>query len=300
MAGGVPGAERGEWTRLRPDELDGLPATRLEVHYAVQLLPSFGQALVPGRSDDSHRSMHWDPDLPGLRSEPSGVDGLYGGLTLPDFTLEVRRAGDALAGFALAGVRPGDARDRLAEVLRDALGQDVELTWPEYDLPPRDGGWERALDPEHAALRTLAAWFRNAALVLEHLTEGDAQASPVRCWPHHFDIASLLTLPGKVGEDPSHVGLGLSPGDAPGDLPYLYVNGWPAPEPERLPPLPPPARWNTEGWVGAVLAAGDLAIPADAGEQRERAEGFFRAARAAMQAVLARHGHGEGDEELSD
>jgi len=280
-----PESTRSAWTLLRPEDLPALPDTRLEVHYGVQLLASFGQAMVPSRSDDSHRSMRWDAMLPGFRSETSGTGELDVSLHVPTFSLEVRRSRTVVSTVPLSGARPGNARDRLQEILRNATGQSVDLAWPEYDLPARDGSWDRALTPDAGALKTLAAWFGNAALVLAALTMDVRQASPVRCWPHHFDIASLLTFPREAEADPAHVGLGLSPGDAPGDLPYFYVNGWPAPDPSDLTPLPPPARWNTDGWVGAVLAAADVAAPGDVAAQRTRVEDFFQTARAAMVAV---------------
>ena len=56
------------------------------------------------------------------------------------------------------------------------------------------------------------------------MAEERADGSPVRCWPHHFDIATLLTIaPGQT------IGVGLEPGDGYYDEPYWYVNQYPAP-----------------------------------------------------------------------
>jgi hypothetical protein len=99
-----------------------------------------------------------------------------------------------------------------------------------------------------------------------------SEASSVRCWPHHFDIAILLTVaPGKT------VGLGLSPGDSSYAEPYWYVTPYPYPKNPELPPLPEGGRWHTEGFFAAVLRGSDL-LAGDPGTQRQRSESFLRAA----------------------
>src|SRR5947208_2909581 len=76
-----------------------------------------------------------------------------------------------------------------------------------YEIPshPVAGGAPFTVSAEHH--EELARWFGDAALVLESVraaNKGDA----VRCWPHHFDIATLIT----VSADAS-VGIGMEPGD---------------------------------------------------------------------------------------
>ena len=78
-------------------------------------------------------------------------------------------------------------------------------------------------------------------------------ASPVRCWPHHFDIATLWTLGDGDAQTAPSVGIGMCAGDGYYAQPYFYVTPWPRPAPERLPPLPPPGDWHTTDFVGAVL-----------------------------------------------
>jgi hypothetical protein len=71
-------------------------------------------------------------------------------------------------------------------------------------------------------------------------------ASPVRCWPHHFDIALLLPLPGDRS-----IGVGFLGGDANIPEPYWYAYASPMPE-KTLPPLSV-GRWYSDAWVGAIL-----------------------------------------------
>ena len=49
---------------------------------------------------------------------------------------------------------------------------------------------------------------------LEGLVAVTPHASEVRCWPHHFDIATLIEVVGATGAEPAHtIGAGMGPGD---------------------------------------------------------------------------------------
>ena len=132
----------------------------------------------------------------------------------------------------------------------------------------------------------MAPGYGGADFLLRELESAASGASEVRCWPHHFDLATLITLSGS-GEEARTVGVGLSPGDDSYREPYYYVTPWPYPRGRLLPELPA-GRWHTEGWVGAILRGSDLAA-APAGRpagQVEMARGFLRAAVQASQALL--------------
>ena len=74
-------------------------------------------------------------------------------------------------------------------------------------------------------------------------------ATPVRCWPHHFDIATLLNI-GQ--ENLQSIGIGLSPGDSNNREPYFYVTMWPYPDVEEV-SFSELLQWKVElfkvGWV---------------------------------------------------
>ena len=276
-----------DWRTLTPSGLANLPTTRVEAHYALQLLASFAQNFVPEKDDDSHRSMRWEAGEATFWTETSGHGALNVGLRLSDFTLLVRQSQTPMAQMPLFGERLADARAWIQTVVRGAGVLPVELSWPEYALVPRSGGWQRRLAPDAGALLDLVAWFENGLLVLERMTGDVQEASPIRCWPHHFDMASLLTFRCQDVDQATYIGMGLSPGDAPEGLPYFYVNGWPPPAPDRLPPLEPPARWRTEGWVGAVLSAEDVTRRGEGKEGLATVEAFFQRAGDAMKGALS-------------
>jgi hypothetical protein len=106
------------------------------------------------------------------------------------------------------------------------------------------------------ALFEIAAWFGNAELLLASLRrqilERRLAASPVRCWPHHFDIATLITHPTRNAGAITYVGAGLSPGDEHYPGPYFYVSVYPKPDQSPLPELPS-GHWHTHEFTAAVL-----------------------------------------------
>jgi hypothetical protein len=176
-------------------------------------------------------------------------------------------AGDFQAGLQIAHLAfwIGDRRLildglRLADVMEWAEGEirsrgldPAALRKPlHFSIPPHpvaEGG-RFAWHGRESEFSELAGHYVLASESLEDL-RSRLNGSEVRCWPHHFDIATLIDL----GEGRS-VGAGMSPGDEGNSQPYFYVNVWPYPKPEKLPPLPV-GRWNTEGWTGAVLTGRD-------------------------------------------
>jgi hypothetical protein len=64
----------------------------------------------------------------------------------------------------------------------------------------------------------------------------------VRCWPHHFDIATLLSLGRGDPEGAAAIGIGMSPGDAYYPQPHFYISPWPAPPADALPRPPIPGQ----------------------------------------------------------
>jgi hypothetical protein len=105
-------------------------------------------------------------------------------------------------------------------------------------------------------------------------------ASAVRCWPHHFDIATLWTLGDGDAETAPSVGIGMSPGDSHYPLPYFYVSPWPRPAPEQLPPLPVPGHWHSQDFISAILTGDQIVAMKDRrGETRQFLDAAIAVAR---------------------
>jgi hypothetical protein len=139
-----------------------------------------------------------------------------------------------------------------------------------------------------APFEQLVRWYSNAALLISIVATHSPGASPVRCWPHHFDIATMITLnPGEAdGEKIRSITFGMSPGDQAFDEPYFYVTSSPAPGDGVLPNLKGGGVWHREGWTGSVLTASALVSPT-ADQQAGQVSEFADSALAAARELLA-------------
>jgi hypothetical protein len=274
------GETAGGWRGVGAVEATELAEARLLLHHAAQLAASPGRSLLPPRPDDSQTAFEWIP-----------VRGLLAGewLETPEGpvrpALEMSSPALLVLGDAGAAVARRDlAGETLASAfawLRDALGSrgvDVSRLSRDapYDLPPSAVSSGTAFpSPPFPGSSELSLYFEDAHLVLRDLVDARADVSPLRCWPHHFDLGALITR-AAAGEGAPTVGLGFSPGDGTYPEPYFYVTVWPAPAPSvTLPALSSGARWHREGWCGAVLTGSHLVESREPAAQEARARGFL-------------------------
>ncbi len=225
---------------------------RLQLHWAAQIPAGVGRTLIAQRPDDSNTAFCWSAERGALMQEP--VRGIQAGIRLRDLVLLANDDELPLRGLTL---------DDGFAFLESRFG--AALNRPNVDLPDHPVAHRAKFDADPRDLATLAGYYAEAAPILER-----CKGSEVRCWPHHFDIATLHDLGGGKS-----IGIGLAPGDEGIREPYWYVNLWPYPEPSRLPALRF-GEWHTAGWTGAVKPAASGA-----------AEAFVREALQHCRALLA-------------
>ncbi|PZS01984.1 MAG: hypothetical protein DLM69_04470 [Candidatus Chloroheliales bacterium] len=283
------------WQPLGEVAPDQLVDARLQLHHATQIAAAVGTSLAAPLADYSHTSLEW----------LAGPAVLAGGLIegTPPFRAALRPADlmllllDAderiIADDMLNGKTLASGLDWMRRQV-GAFGADgAKVEPPSYqpgEFPSHPVGEGRTFELDPLAFAELAHYYADADLLLRDLAVREPRASAVRCWPHHFDIATLIKLDDTEGEQARTIGVGLSPGDAGYTEPYFYVTPWPYPEVSKLPPLPL-GGWHTEGWVGAVLTASAL-LAGDNEGQEQRASGFMAQAVAACQTLMGDTHHG--------
>ena len=242
-----------------------LAAARLQAHYAVQWLARVARAYAPELSDDGHTNFGWDATFGGLVTHPL-QDGARVGLRIADLTLAVLGRGNTE--LPLDGRADADVRAWLGAQLSkrglDAKKLDVPSPYemPEHALAL---GARYSLEEMSEPMQVLSAWFANADGMLgrlrSRLEARKLKAPAVRCWPHHFDFDSLVSLGrGRT------MGLGFSPGDEYCGEPYFYVTMHPEPSIPGLPLLPAIGHWHTHEFLAAfapahkIVAATDQAV----------------------------------------
>jgi hypothetical protein len=253
------------------------------LHHAAQIAVSAAISYVPARPDDSHTALNWSSELGALTTEPvtSGAE-LRIGLSLADLTLHAVRDRRVLQSLSLRGRTIAQAHSWLAGVAKEAGLDPEKLTaGKHYTIPnhPVASGapFSRGREGE---LSELARYWSNAAAYLDELARTTRGASPVRTWPHHFDIATLIEL---TGQPRRTVGVGQSPGDESYGEPYWYVGPYPYPPTDALPPIDGGGHWHTTGWVGAALPAHSYV---GASDQRAQVASFVESSMKACRRLL--------------
>jgi hypothetical protein len=268
-----------EWRSLRGVDQRDLHEARLQAHYAAQWLARTARGYVPLQPDDGHTSLRWDDALDGFITHPLNNDTRLS-LQIANLTL-AWHDGDALSrnqSISLNGRSDAQVRQWLGDQL-GARGLDSKaLDAPSpYEMPAHAIARGANYDATGSAggLAELVAWFANANLLVGGVQKKMMRgvASPVCCWPHHFDLATLTILPKRAAGETGYVGIGLSPGDEYYDEPYFYVSVYPKPDPAMLPTLPMIGHWHTHEFVAAVLPAHKLVA---AKNQKAEAEEFLR------------------------
>ena len=276
------------WQHLTSPPAGVLSDARLQLHHAVQLIVSAPISYLPARADDSHTNLEWRPASGALVTNPLTSGGLRLGLRPRDLCLLATGVDVVVRPvFALDGHTAADALAWMRGVLSgDGLDAARLTTEKHYEIPPHavSTGRAYALDRE-GAFETLASAYQDAWLVTSEVVARDAEASPPRCWPHHFDLATLITLAPSADGSPRTIGVGMSPGDDSYPEPYFYVGPYPYPSADALPRLGA-GHWHTKGWIGAVLTLGDLVVHDDAAGQAALATAFVEATVAACRQVL--------------
>jgi hypothetical protein len=227
----------------------------------VQWLARAARAYVPTRPDDSHTNLGWDDTLHGFTTHlMSG--GVCLSLKIADLTLVLHCDERTIQSFSLDGRTDAQARQWLGEQL-GARGLDARaLDAPSpYEMPTHAVTQGDAYRVENVAdaLIELAAWFANAEYLLVRvqrlMMRRKLTVSDVRCWPHHFDLATLISFPTRGNDVTGYVGAGLSPGDEYYDEPYFYVSVYPNPDVAALPRVPKLGHWHTSEFTAAVAPA---------------------------------------------
>lgn len=261
------------FTALGSSPAATLARARDTAHAAAQLLCRAAIANVAAQPDTSHTSLAWADAHGALVTQlMSTVLGpIHVALSFAPLQISILHAGKRSARLDLNGRRTDEAIAWLDERLELCGLNPVSGIELPYALPDAVAQLNRYVVGEDAqAYAELVAWYGLANEKLGALaqakTEHTQAPTPVRCWPHHFDIAIYVQLEDGDLESARGIGAGMSPGDGTYNQPYFYINPFPAPDAEQLPEAPSPGHWHLQGFVGACATREELlAGPAGAG-----------------------------------
>ncbi len=219
------------------------------------------------KADDSHTNMGWDYTEKALIGRSVGTEeqAFQVGVGIDDPAILFYCQGQverySLANVKLKHVHAWIEHNIASLGLDDAKSNITRIDWslrfdiPEHAVLSRDADFD--FSSLRSATTNLATWFANGFLVLDSVAERYDATKP-RCWPHHFDVGTLLLFDKNSNGDNRSVGIGLSPGDEYYPSPYYYVSPWPSGDIAALPSLTRGGRWHTDTFVSAVLNAEGL------------------------------------------
>jgi hypothetical protein len=238
-----------------------LACDRIQLHYAIQFIAATGMALGEAKPDGSQMTLNWDADLNG-----------FVGQKIPGTQIQVALMPQTLTSLILQNHVPVVTVSLIGKTMAEALNwHQVELTklgivaeniklldYPPDDFPDHALAHGARFETGRATAReVLTDYYAATRALLATIISNNTTASPIYIWPHHFDMATLMTYPGTTEIETKYLGIGLSPGDKSYDEPYWYITPYPYPDVAMLPKLVV-GNWHTADWVGAVLTASQV------------------------------------------
>lgn len=276
------------WWELAGHDREDLGRAWAQSHHAVRIAALVGTGWAEPRGDGTHGSLTWMSGhglLDGLFvSEPvAGDRPMRGVLRLWNLDLLlVEESGVQIAQTSLVGMTLEEARAWLVAVTSEHAGEPSRPLTPvraDPDSPVSADGQPFA-EASQLAQAELLRLYHNSAAMLEQITWTVPGSSPVRVWPHSFELSIQVRLPSPDPEQPGRfIVMGLAP---PGELDeggYWYVAPWmaqPNTDASRL-GTPGKGRWveRTGETPIAVLPIAEVVSTEDRAEQHNRAASFI-------------------------
>jgi hypothetical protein len=269
---------------------------RLQLHYGIQCIAAIGAALAEPLSDQSHTSFTWNPVAKVFMGPPMTAATPFR-VVLDPIALVAGLMDEQNQMFA-SQILDNKTLDESLDWHKGELAKlnidTSSVQWLHYpsDFPdhPLAHGARFDAHPQVTARSELALYYASTFELLQEIVAATTAASPIRIWPHHFDMAILIDvprqMPGKTPGTSMTIGLGLSPGDQSYPEPYWYVSPYPYPQTANLPNLAGNGCWHTQEWTGAVLTASRLTTDAYAARQSQ-IRTFLQSALSASQRLCA-------------
>ena len=266
--------------------LGAAPAKKLTTIYfqpyqLAQWLARFARGYLKAVPDDSHTSLRWISENGAMSTDPAETDKgqLAFALYARDLVLSAIMDDVIIDEIAMHGRRDEEAGAWMRKVLTGAGLDTKALDAPSpYTLlaTPYAKATRYDAQSEIAGLTEAARYLDNASLLLGEIVAKHSSIkpgpSPVRLWPHHFDIATLIALEEGDFENARAVGAGLAIPDKLHKEYYFYTYPWPRHERKKLPPLRSNCSYQHEGFFGAAQLMSKVIAQSD---QEATARSFF-------------------------
>ncbi len=270
------------WKELVQKDYPALKESIDTIHHALQFVAIVGKYLLPPRTDDSHTAMEWNSTRKVFAGEWINADRTFRVTLNP----ELLRLG--LCDYdwnCLSEINMVDkTKMEIYAILKSKLSQlgvsvanlSIDM---HYDLPRHvtdNGGVYKIVNPDH--FKEIANYYSNANLILKQVIANVSEATQIRCWPHHMDLATNIIVHRDVnGTVARTISVGITPPDTYYNEPYFYMQIWTRDSFDitDFPELPA-GRWYNKDWTGAVLKLSKLTAKNSINEQVDIMTNFLR------------------------
>lgn len=249
------------WKKLTNVSKKDLYDVRIMIHQAVQLPAITGRCLNNEDPSDITAALTWLNDKNAFASRFWNGNKHRSVLNISQIKLSiVNKENATVAEFILIKKNFEETLNWLKEQA-SALGYDKNKITKKlpYQIPHYKYADNQ---PFQEFNENLLSEFQNLYANANHvlnIVKSEYNSSDVLCWPHHFDIATTITVEENSDSSKSKsISLGMSPGDDSYNQPYFYVYPWPYPEDKNNLPEIPVGSWHTENWFGMVLTLNDI------------------------------------------
>ncbi|WP_422360441.1 hypothetical protein [Reichenbachiella sp.] len=280
-----------DWQLLTFPDVSDLSQVREQFHQAIQNVAAVGRSFLPPSEDDENANLEWDFKL--QRIVGRWVDNetkFRSSISLNKFEVYlVDEHLQTISSIAMENIKQTDVMVWLEHEL-SKLGVEfskINLNYP-YSIPEYATAKGEPFHIENmAAAQELGKLYHNTAALLNSLVKGEKNASEIKCWPHHFDIAARITLLDTGDPETSRsINLGMSPGDKYYNEPYFYCSPWPYPTKNLIDLSAVKAHWHEDEWVGAVLPVSQLSSYNLIQDQRRLVMKFYNTSLKFLKEVL--------------
>jgi hypothetical protein len=276
-----------------------LVEARNQAHHALQLPAKAASAFVPFRENYSHLNFGWVDHHSAFVSHdiPTDQGVVQFGIRLADLTLLILLEGTIHNSYPMHSQTHQTAQTWLLSQA-EGFGLPIEKfpNNPPSSIPdhPVASGAAYDLESHAEAMAEFCNYYGNANLVLATIREAYLDVHPgpneIRMWPHHFDIAVLVSLEEGDSETAKAFGFGFEPGDQTCEQPYFYTYPWPRSQrPDSLPELASLGEWTDPGmWLGTWLK-GEEIVKIPAAQQQVKVEAYLREGAEKCRIVALKH-----------
>ena len=194
-----------------------------QFHQAAQYLAGAGISFIKKADDDSHTNLGWDSSSHRLLTHPFTKKNFQLGLNFDTFDLEWLQNGFVQAQISLTSHTHAEVLNWIHDQVKH---NDINATYHykfHYELPYDDLAADHIFEFDQQKASVISEQWDIAQLKFAEFLNECQLHSPIRVWPHHFDMGIYTRINTKPE---AFLGAGYAiPDDWINDF-YYYANGW--------------------------------------------------------------------------